>query len=492
MAVTIAIRFPLGRYHATPWDRSVNEGATEWPPSPWRLLRALVATWYTRWPDLPARELDELLDPLGEPPSFMTPRVRPGHSRHYLPGLGHKKGEPGGTDLTLDPFLSIPRDYELLVRWDLELPSGQREVLSKLVELVPYLGRADSVCEARLLESDPEPDETWWRPGAAGNRQIRLLAPTRPVSRPALEISTVEVRRSRRTLPLGSALVSYATNDREAVRLSADRPDSPSIEAVRFAVVGAAPMPSVNGVLLADELHRVCGRELARNVDDGRRRLLFGTDGALSGHKHAHWVPVAEDERRGAAVRSVVAWAPCKLRASEVAALMDIGSLSGKRGSLRNGERYEVQGFPEVRLLFQAAGSIEQVAPELCGPARLWRSLTPYLPVRHRKREPLTEFLAADIGAELGYRQEFARLPLPVVKPAEPDGGLPDRWSREFRRYRLTEGMGKSRPGLGLRLEFAEEVRGPLLLGQLSHFGYGIFVPADIRDDAEVGAVAGG
>ena len=51
---TLAFRFPLGRYHANPWDRAVNEGATEWPPSPWRILRALVATWHTRWPDLPA------------------------------------------------------------------------------------------------------------------------------------------------------------------------------------------------------------------------------------------------------------------------------------------------------------------------------------------------------------------------------------------------------------------------------------------------------
>ena len=54
MPATLAIRFPLGRYHANPWDRSVNEGAAEWPPSPWRILRALVATWHTRWPGLPA------------------------------------------------------------------------------------------------------------------------------------------------------------------------------------------------------------------------------------------------------------------------------------------------------------------------------------------------------------------------------------------------------------------------------------------------------
>jgi CRISPR-associated protein Csb2 len=43
--LALAIRFPAGRFHATPWGRHVNEGAAEWPPSPWRLLRALVATW---------------------------------------------------------------------------------------------------------------------------------------------------------------------------------------------------------------------------------------------------------------------------------------------------------------------------------------------------------------------------------------------------------------------------------------------------------------
>jgi CRISPR-associated protein Csb2 len=40
----------------------------------------------------------------------------------------------------------------------------------------------------------------------------------------------------------------------------------------------------------------------------------------------------------------------------------------------------------------------------------------------------------------------------------------------------MTERRFRSRPGLGLRLEFPEPVPGPLLLGQLSHFGYGIFV----------------
>jgi CRISPR-associated protein Csb2 len=46
----------------------------------------------------------------------------------------------------------------------------------------------------------------------------------------------------------------------------------------------------------------------------------------------------------------------------------------------------------------------------------------------------------------------------------------------------MTENMSKSRPGLGLRLEFAEPEAGPVLLGQLSHFGYGVFVPDELAD----------
>jgi len=41
----IELAFLNGRFHATPWGRHVNEGAPEWPPSPYRLVRALYDTW---------------------------------------------------------------------------------------------------------------------------------------------------------------------------------------------------------------------------------------------------------------------------------------------------------------------------------------------------------------------------------------------------------------------------------------------------------------
>jgi CRISPR-associated protein Csb2 len=470
MPATLAIRFPLGRYHATPWDHSVNEGATEWPPSPWRLLRALVATWYTRWPDLPAPVLDGVLDALGDPPSYLTPRVRQAQTRHYLPDLDHCKGESGRTDLTLDPFLWLRRDVELLVRWDADLDGEQRAVVAKLAELLPYLGRADSACEARLLDSDPEPDATWWRPGGEGEQTTRLLAPARPVRRAVLEMSTVEVRKGRRTVPPGTTWVSYArTRPAEAKRA---RSQPAPVHAVRFAVASRVPVRASHGILLADAVHQRAARKLA-NCGGGD---LLGGGGAATNHQHAHWVPIADGTGPEASVQALLVYVPSGLRSAEVAALVGIRGVSGQRGG---DDGYQVKGLPPVRLLLQAAGPVQQVAPELCGPARRWRSLTPYLPVRHwhPKRRTLAEYLNADVAAELRYRQAYRDVPAPSVQGSDPDGGMPDWWARGYRRYRLNEHLGRARPGLGLRLEFAEEVHGPLLLGQLSHFGYGIFRP---------------
>lgn len=58
--------FPLGRFHATPWRANpFDDPYGEWPPSPWRLVRAVVARWY-QWareatPGADADALDALV-----------------------------------------------------------------------------------------------------------------------------------------------------------------------------------------------------------------------------------------------------------------------------------------------------------------------------------------------------------------------------------------------------------------------------------------------
>ncbi|MCZ7430053.1 type I-U CRISPR-associated protein Csb2 [Micromonospora sp. WMMA1949] len=468
MTVTIAVRWPLGRYHATPWDRSVNEGAVEWPPSPWRILRALVSTWYTRWPELPAPALDALLAQLAEPPLYRTPPTSPGHTRHYLPDIDHVSGQSGSTDLTFDPYLKVPRDEPLLIRWNADLTDDQRGILAKLAELLPYLGRADSVCEARLLDPDDtdalvEPDQTWWRPSRDGQQLVRLLAPTAPVQRAVLESTTVETRKQRRTQPSGTHWIGYSRQEPQRRPTVRTLPNQTLVTTIRFAVASDAPLTAANGILLADEVHRLSAKLL-----DGRRAELLGSRGATTNHQHAHWIPIAAGPEPGARVHSLVVWVPAGLAVAEVARLIQIHSVSGRRG-----DGYEVKGLPKVDLLLQATGPVDQVAPELTRSARAWLSLTPYLPVRYPKRKTLEDYLTEDIRVEADYRG----LPPARVTCLSPEDGLQDRWARGYRRRRLAERLDKARRGLGLRLEFDEPITGPLLLGQLSHFGYGVFIP---------------
>jgi CRISPR-associated protein Csb2 len=469
MTVTIAIRFPLGRYHATGWDHAVNEGTVEWPPSPWRLLRALVATWYERWPELPAVSVDDLLGALGEPPSYATPPTRPNHTRHYLPDASHNTGESGATSLTLDPYLSVSREARLLVQWNADLSADQRSTLGKLLELLPYLGRADSLCDAELLAEDPTTDEYWWRPGGGGDETTRLLVPLQPVRRPILEMSTVDVRSARRTIPLETAWVTYTRTSPR--RRPTTRKPSPTLTAIRLAVVSRVPVKATHGVLLADAVHYAASERLRRIGNDGE---ILGHGGAATDHRHAHWIPIPDGPGRAACIESLLIWVPAGLTPEEVDAILRIRSVTGRRTNSDGSEGYDFKGLPPTELLLQAAGpDVAHVAPDLCGPARRWRSVTPYLPVRHRKRTPFDEYLTEDVNVELAYRGQ----PFVAVSQLDPDDRLPDRWARGFRRYRMKERLEHSRQGLGLGIEFDTPVAGPIAIGQLSHFGYGLFVP---------------
>ena len=150
--ITLVLAFPRGRYAATPWGEP--RGAVELPPSPWRLLRALYATWRSRRPDLDEATVHGLLCRLAEPPAFDVPR----------------HGVRGGVAL-------FERDAELAVHWSVALTSAQHEALAQLASAIPYLGRADSRCSGRL--------EPGWRPAAttAGPRSTSRTRCRRASSR---------------------------------------------------------------------------------------------------------------------------------------------------------------------------------------------------------------------------------------------------------------------------------------------------------------------
>ena len=100
---TLYIHFPGGRYHATPWGHHVNEGLIEWPPSPWRLLRALISTGFTAcgWTgERPPKVACSLIEKLASVlPRYFLPQVSGAHSRHYMPLARFKNGREDTTVL---------------------------------------------------------------------------------------------------------------------------------------------------------------------------------------------------------------------------------------------------------------------------------------------------------------------------------------------------------------------------------------------------------
>ena len=110
----LTFSFPTGRYHATPWGRHVNEADVAWPPEPWRILRALVASYWrkgdrARWSeDTLARLMDALAE---DAPIYHLPKgAIHAHTRHYMPA-------PVKTTLVFDAFAHLPEGEKIVAAW---------------------------------------------------------------------------------------------------------------------------------------------------------------------------------------------------------------------------------------------------------------------------------------------------------------------------------------------------------------------------------------
>lgn len=149
---TIKVTFPGGRYHATPWGHHVNEGQIEWPPSPWRLLRALIAVGYAKlqWDEVPeaARRLVEQLASVL--PEYVLPAASSAHSRHYMPVGKLKSNKLEDTTLVFDTWANVG-DGEMVIHWPCELDDECTDLFAALISNLGYLGRSESWVEAEVI-----------------------------------------------------------------------------------------------------------------------------------------------------------------------------------------------------------------------------------------------------------------------------------------------------------------------------------------------------
>jgi CRISPR-associated protein Csb2 len=495
--LAIAFRFPGGRYHATPWGRHVNEADVAWPPEPWRLVRALLAVWHRRLAPQPgdAAELRGLLSALaGEAPHYRLPPAVHSHARHYMrirAGSGEKP------TLVFDAFLRLDSTEDLVVLWPgVELAQADALLLDKLLEQLPYLGRAESWVDARRLADwdgevncGPAGDDG---PAGACAEPVEMLLPETPAAyaarRDDLLAQGLPKKRSERaaimaTLPEDwldalavetSALQAAAWSDPPAARrllyarprpdLSAVRPRTTTtgvpVRTLRFALYGR-PLPRVEDTLRLGELARraAIGR-VGRFLGEDRVPALVSGHELASGPAHLHAFFLPEDADGDGRIDHLTLHAPTGFEGAALPALESLTRLWTREGS-------------EWRLLFEGRSTATHAASPLEGPARRWVSATPWLRPWHAKR---------GFGDLEQLRRECRSRDLPEPSSCEvlaerTVAGRPLR-PVQFARFRSRRGLHQpDRQGRFLRLEFAEALSGPLALGFGCHFGLGLFLP---------------
>lgn len=547
MAVTLRCRFPGGHYHATPWGHHVNEGLVEWPPSPWRLLRALLATGFTKlgWPsEGPPETGRRLIEALASAlPVYGLPAASVAHSRHYVEADGKRP-------LILDAWANV-RERAIEVTWSIDLGEDERNLLAELATHLGYLGRAESWVEASLVDAtDPNlqqcrPDEDG--PPGPGHEAVRVLAPLTATDfvrwrdarvSPILATHTTGKKLTASAQKkLDQALAPYPTDiiaalcnetgtyqaqgwsatpgSREVVywRRSDSlivapmaRPLVPRESALpRFALLamatatrGSSALPHIHRTFpQARLLHRALASIVHKQLgaDSEVAAILLGhSEGEVlrSDHRHAHLLhlDLDGDER----LDHVLIYAPAGLNHRAIEALRRVRRTYMKGGA---GElQLALSAVGDAAMLRGLRAPVGNFLAKVLGSdvgARVWHSATPWIPPRHIKRKG-ADTLESMVASECERRG----LPRPDVSLL---GAVSERerWL-EMRHFVVadTRAVGKGRghhqpltsQRFALELRFPMEVNGPIVLGYGSHSGLGRFEPSDRKKEG-VAPIAG-
>ena len=525
---TLKFRFPGGRYHATPWGHHVNEGLIEWPPSPWRVLRALLACGYASqgWSETPPiaqRMIDKLAAVL---PAYPLPPASAAHSRHFMP---YVEGKNQKTTLVFDTWANVG-DGEMFIHWPCEFDEDERSLLGQLAAALNYLGRSESWVEAELVVDKPNEFNVLpcqeGEPGGREWEQVALMAALPPAAYAHWREQQVEAALAAHPLPAGKkkppvklirqrekAVAPYPENlltcltldtawwkghgwsqppgsrrvlywrrsdmlqagAPQVSRVNSTRPVEAYLLAISTPTGNRSALPPVaRTVLQAEHLRRALIRRAANGERIECLSLLGRVDGqpVRGAHEHACFIPLDLDGDKH--LDHILIYAKGKLCGVAQHAIRSLKRTwtKGGAGDLQlaivvSGDRDAFRRLPRTLK--------PQMAKILGGSSngsRCWRSVTPFVPPRFLKSAGKNT-LEGQIQAELASRG------FPEAASVEVVPELTSSLRHFVRRRHDGGGPPKMDMGYGVRMTFAKPIPGPILLGYASHYGLGLFEATD-------------
>lgn len=523
--LAIEMVFPGGRYHATPWNKNVNEGAVEWPPSPWRLLRAIISTWYTKGDGVPEDVMRSVVCKLSTPPEFELPPAALASTCHFMPLYRTPLDEK--TANVYDAFAHVGEGALRVVWRDVSLEPKEEEALNILLSRLGYLGRAESWVEARLLDANrvrtnttfttesasaeaavptlccmSPPEYESWRENAISalisqkcaekrakatssgkafkdltpkeRRELEALVP--PTLFEALQVDTSELKAAGWSGPPGGKWMNYTLPaDAFRVRPTAKARTTPLPTIARYKVRSKVPFTIFDAVLLGELVH-----DKLVQISDGHSSFT-GCDEEGQPLKGDHTMILSHgvaSQISGMRITDLTIYNRKGFTPDDEAVLRSLSCL--KRSP---------DGRKDVEAILIGIGDAETFRSEegVVGPSIRWTSVTPFVPTRCPKSTrtgvPKLDENGLQIGsAEHDLRRLLAAEGYPRVRKIVPVaratvGGSSRSWLA-FRRKRISaERKPLNDAGFGFEIEFEEPIDGPLAIGYGRNYGLGLFRP---------------
>ncbi|MEZ6032661.1 MAG: type I-U CRISPR-associated protein Csb2 [Planctomycetaceae bacterium] len=542
MALIIEQRFQLGRFHATRWNQNPFEDRHgEWPPSPWRLLRALAARWfqYSRETgDEDATKRDDLLQRLAsEVPTFVLP---PSTWRGEPAPRQYHKTEVGWTDasakaaavrkpkstLTVDHFRAVAPEEGVLWRWSsLDLTAEQRSLLNALLTRTLYFGRAEAWCTFRVTDDTPVVASCELSATDRTGSPVLVPDPNVPLNIDLLLASTDDAAFKGRQIPPGTqwfyARLPRVPPTKAKPKLPNKRPHP--VQLIQFAVGGRVYPPLAQWVRVTERFRGTVLRHATRIVTDGavqffsdlwkkgdekhrawrdEIKLLSGKDGEgkpLKDHQHSFF-GLWPDEN-GQPTRLIV-WRVTPFNPIEVRAILNASDeeLSWRfpnrltsQAEANSRDEWRVRLVPLPTEVAPLPGMIGSRIESTC-----WESLVPFVPPnrnrfrsggRLRATETATALLRSGVDEWLklrGINATINRIEVlnDSVTSAPSQNSDPEAtdWvitheTANQRAARLEQRQRRVRPAYRYRITFSKPVHAPICVGHSVHFGLGLFVP---------------
>ncbi len=503
MPLLLRLTFPEGRFYAHPWGQNpVRIAEAEWPPSPWRLLRALAAGWFRGHPGQPPSiELIELLEALGrELPEMRLPKVSFAKTIHYHPN----SGVPSGKVRHENHFVALGGD--VFFKWELAAaPDEQQQRFRALIEEigahVAYFGRAESICELAVSDDSELPSDRGrarvicqgGKPGRRIATDCRDVFCANPDDFLASDLwqrrnggaaagsvpkhLVQDLIDTPQPLPDGGEWYSYRMPagwpERWVVRHAAPSKRSPKQDRIiahylEFSLHCRVPVPTDFTVSIASLFREAAYKRFCNGRSDRPASFaLMGHDkpSSVTGdHQHAFYLP--QPNASGQFIERLHVWCVYGFTQAEVDAMLAVESL-----------RWAAGRFPVRPVL-------ERVARELPSfKAREWVSVTPFVPPRWWLRGKMAkrQLKPNDCPEQQLHRAlRDAGISAPcTVEPVRRNPNGQAEW--QVCKVHLNQSNKRAnepdhRFGLLFRIVFEEPRRLPFpALGHSAHFGLGQF-----------------